>query len=161
MARIDTLTNFLTDVAESIRTKEGTTEQISASEFDTRIANLSGGGELQYATGTKNLNYTESSSGDVVIEVNDLTFTPKYILVTRQSSSNNVGLWASPNKYIFIAVSGGLFNQDVTVTNISGTTAVLYGTNKVTVNITDTGFNIVSNDAVEFSAANYDYIAIG
>lgn len=44
MARTDTLGNFLTDVAEAIRTKEGTTETISASEFDTRIANLSGGG---------------------------------------------------------------------------------------------------------------------
>ena len=44
MARIDTLGNFLTDVAEAIRTKEGTTETIAASEFDTRISNLSGGG---------------------------------------------------------------------------------------------------------------------
>ena len=44
MARTDTLGNFLTDVAEAIRTKEGTTETIPASEFDTRIANLSGGG---------------------------------------------------------------------------------------------------------------------
>ena len=45
MARTDTLGNFLTDVAEAIRTKEGTTETIPASEFDTRISNLSGGGE--------------------------------------------------------------------------------------------------------------------
>lgn len=44
MARIDTLTNFLTDVAESIRQKSETTEQIPASEFDTRIANLPSGG---------------------------------------------------------------------------------------------------------------------
>lgn len=45
MARTDTLGNFLTDVAEAIRTKEGTTGTIPASEFDTRISNLSGGGE--------------------------------------------------------------------------------------------------------------------
>lgn len=45
MARTDTLGNFLTDVAEAIRTKEGTTETITASEFDTRISNLSGGSE--------------------------------------------------------------------------------------------------------------------
>jgi len=43
MARIDTLANFLTDVAAAIKEKEGTTENIPASEFDTRIANLSGG----------------------------------------------------------------------------------------------------------------------
>ena len=47
MARIDTLGNFLTDVAEAIRTKEGTTETIPASEFDTRISNLSGGGNVE------------------------------------------------------------------------------------------------------------------
>lgn len=46
MARTDTLGNFLTDVAEAIRTKEGTNETIPASEFDTRISNLSGGEDL-------------------------------------------------------------------------------------------------------------------
>lgn len=45
MARTDTLGNFLTDVAEAIRTKEGTTETIPANEFDTRITNLSVGGK--------------------------------------------------------------------------------------------------------------------
>lgn len=45
MARTDTLGNFLTDVAEAIRTKKGTTETIQASNFDTEIANLAGGGK--------------------------------------------------------------------------------------------------------------------
>lgn len=49
MARTDTLGNFLTDVAEAIRAKEGTTGKIPASEFDTRIANLSSGGTAKYA----------------------------------------------------------------------------------------------------------------
>jgi len=47
MARIDTLGNFLTDVADAIRTKAGTSEPIQASSFDTAIANIpSGGGSL-------------------------------------------------------------------------------------------------------------------
>lgn len=46
MARTDTLGNFLTDVAEAIRTKEGTTGKIKASEFDARISNISGGENL-------------------------------------------------------------------------------------------------------------------
>lgn len=46
MARINTLTNFLTDVADAIREKKGTTAQISASDFDTEIASISGGGDL-------------------------------------------------------------------------------------------------------------------
>ncbi len=44
MARTDTLGNFLTDVADAIRTAEGSSETIQASDFDTRIEALSGGG---------------------------------------------------------------------------------------------------------------------
>ena len=47
MARTDTLGNFLTDVADAIRTKKGTNETIPAKDFDTEIENLpSGGGDL-------------------------------------------------------------------------------------------------------------------
>ena len=44
MARTDTLGHFLTDVADAIRTKGGTSANIQASSFDTAIANLPGGG---------------------------------------------------------------------------------------------------------------------
>lgn len=50
MARIDTLGNFLTDVAESIRTKTGETGTILASEFDTKIKNIQGGGGAEDLT---------------------------------------------------------------------------------------------------------------
>lgn len=40
MARTDTLPNFLTDVAESIRLKTGVTTLIPASEYDTKIASI-------------------------------------------------------------------------------------------------------------------------
>lgn len=40
MARIDNLTNFLTDVADSIRAKTGSTESIPAQNFDTEIDSL-------------------------------------------------------------------------------------------------------------------------
>ena len=40
MARTDTLGHFLTDVADAIREKGGTSEPIQASSFDTQIANL-------------------------------------------------------------------------------------------------------------------------
>ena len=55
MARTDTLGNFLTDVAEAIRTKEGTTEIIPASEFDTRISNLSSGSTEKIPASTSEL----------------------------------------------------------------------------------------------------------
>lgn len=46
MARIDNLNNFLTDVADSIREKKGTTELIPASAFDTEIDSISGGVDI-------------------------------------------------------------------------------------------------------------------
>ena len=49
MARIDTLGNFLTDVATSIRTKKGTTNKITPKDFDTEIESIQSGG------GTPNL----------------------------------------------------------------------------------------------------------
>lgn len=52
MARTDTLGNFLTDVANAIRAKDGTTSAISANTFDDRIRNLSTSGgtsENEYA----------------------------------------------------------------------------------------------------------------
>ena len=45
MARTDTLTNFLTDVASAIKTKKGDQTDILASNFDTEIANLPSGGD--------------------------------------------------------------------------------------------------------------------
>ena len=44
MARVDSLGHFLTDVADAIRTKGGTSEPIQASSFDTAIANIPSGG---------------------------------------------------------------------------------------------------------------------
>lgn len=45
MARIDNLTNFLTDIADAIRDKKGTTGLIQASNFDTEIENISSGSD--------------------------------------------------------------------------------------------------------------------
>ena len=45
MARIDNLSNFLSDVASAIREKKGTTDTIPANTFDTEIASIEGGGK--------------------------------------------------------------------------------------------------------------------
>lgn len=49
MARTDTLGNFLTDVAEAIRTKKGTTGTIPANTFDTEIASIEGGSVVEFS----------------------------------------------------------------------------------------------------------------
>ena len=76
MARTDTLGNFLTDVAEAIRTKKGTTDTIVASEFDTEIANLpSGGSEPE-----KGIIITEWNSDGypTAVKIKDITEIPAY-----------------------------------------------------------------------------------
>lgn len=48
MARTDTLGNFLTDVCNAVREKTGETGTIKASELDSKIATISGGGASKY-----------------------------------------------------------------------------------------------------------------
>lgn len=45
MARTDTLGHFLTDVADAIREKKGTSDTIQASDFDTEIGSIESGGK--------------------------------------------------------------------------------------------------------------------
>ena len=54
MARIDNLTNFLTDVADSIRSKKETQEKISPADFDTEISTIETGVDTSDATATAN-----------------------------------------------------------------------------------------------------------
>lgn len=74
MARIDTLTNFLTDIANAIRNKKGTTETINASVFDTEIENITSGGlnELKctYVDNQQSFRVSLSGVGDDEIKIN-------------------------------------------------------------------------------------------
>lgn len=56
MARTNNLKNFLTDVANAIKTKKGSTEPINAKDFDTEIINLPSGGE-KIETTEKDVNF--------------------------------------------------------------------------------------------------------
>ena len=82
MARTDTLGNFLTDVADAIRTKKGTTDVILANTFDTEIANLpnSGGEDINnYFHNTikasSNINVTNGVNVIIKKIPNDLTIS--------------------------------------------------------------------------------------
>lgn len=62
MARTDTLNNFLTDVADSIRTKKGTTDSIPASNFDTEIESIETSENLSDELNTYNTELTEQET---------------------------------------------------------------------------------------------------
>ena len=78
MARTDTLGNFLTDVADAIREKKGDNEPIIAANFDTEIANLPSGADLEigvetYTTNGSNIVFPSSGKdgfSQMVINVN-------------------------------------------------------------------------------------------
>ena len=63
MARIDTLGNFLTDVATAIRNKKGTTDTIPASNFDTEIASIESGVDINEYLSDTITKGTSSSGG--------------------------------------------------------------------------------------------------
>ena len=58
MARVNNLTNFLTDVASAIKQKTGDNTPIPASEFDTEILSIETGGNYQ----SKTLNVTQNGN---------------------------------------------------------------------------------------------------
>ena len=67
MARIDTLGNFLTDVATSIRTKKGTTNKITPKDFDTEIESIQSGGGTPNLQ-EKSVTITENTTTEIIAD---------------------------------------------------------------------------------------------
>lgn len=68
MARVDNLGHFLTDVADAIRTKAGTSDTITASDFDTAISNIPSGADLnEYFTSS--IPNNSSSTSNLVSQI--------------------------------------------------------------------------------------------
>lgn len=90
MARIDTLNNFLTDVANAIRDKKGTTDNIPASNFDTEIASIeTSGGDEEFEPVVSFSNYN-SSGYPTKAKINRLNVddsVPGYLLNTPTQTS--------------------------------------------------------------------------
>lgn len=89
MARTNTLANFLTDVANAIRTKKGTQETISASTFDTEILNLPSG-TYQTKTLTISANGSQTITPDQGYDaIDEITITTQVPQKQLQSKSYN------------------------------------------------------------------------
>lgn len=80
MARIDNLTNFLTDVATSIRTKKGTTDKIAPKDFDTEIESIQSGGGTPNLQ-EKSVTITENTTTEIIAD-NDYDGLSKVSVIT-------------------------------------------------------------------------------
>ena len=109
MARIDTLGNFLTDVATAIRNKKGTTDTIPASDFDTEIDSIETGGG---STVTKGLRIDTIDANGYVIEAtfigDSLPVNYFYSAITTNNFLKNITLKFTNE---FKAIKNNVFAQ--------------------------------------------------
>lgn len=102
MARTNNLTNFLTDVADAIKTKKGSETDIPAANFDTEILNLPSQGTYQEKSVTISANgtttVTPDSGYDAMTEIEIITQVPSANLQTKNYSfTQNVNVELEPD----------------------------------------------------------------
>ena len=97
MARVDNLENFLTDVADAIREKKGTQDQIPAGNFDTEIKSIETGTKInnQNKDITKNGTYTADEGytglGTVIVNVPQTGDVPVKLFKTKEEMNSSTG----------------------------------------------------------------------
>lgn len=78
MAKDNNLQDFLTDIADAIREKKGTTEKINPQDFATEITNLSSGGSGESSGDDSNIEYLDVSGLDVTNKDSKYSFFGMY-----------------------------------------------------------------------------------
>ena len=104
MSKADNLKDFLTDVADAIRAKKGTTDLINPQNFSTEIAALSGGLEV--------IEMTETTA----------TIDPNKVYVWGMVESLNITIGASTGENDFFAFRFRCSKPTMTVVTVNGAT---------------------------------------
>ena len=104
MSKADNLKDFLTDVADAIRAKKGSTDLINPQDFSSEIASLSGGLEV--------IEMTETTA----------TIEPNKVYVWGMVESLNITLGASTDENDFFAFRFRCSKPTMTVVTVNGAT---------------------------------------
>lgn len=135
MARTNTLTNYLTDVAQAIKNKKGDQTPIQASEFDTEIANLpSGGGSFELPKHgiffiDYDGSYIDAWESSTVASKTELPQNPTHTGLVAQGWNwtlndikNYISNYPKTNLYVgqMYATTSGLTEMDITLTEVTG-----------------------------------------
>lgn len=103
MARIDTLANFLTDVATAIKAKTGKTDAITPANFDTEIESISGGSAENLTTELDTYNTLMTTQEDLIsniVEELDKKFEEEEVIVLPDGYAILPRIISSGNQYI-------------------------------------------------------------
>lgn len=150
MARTDTLGNFLTDVANAIRTKKGTTDTIPANTFDTEISSIEGGSSKYTPRYISFYNYrgTELNEELANLDTSLLTDTHNMFYDCLDLTSLDLSTFDTSN----VTTMSNMFRQCAALTTLNMS-------NFNTSNVTDMGFmfnaclKLTSLDVSNFDAS--------
>lgn len=131
MAKTDNLTDFLTGVADAIRTKKGTTAKINPQNFETEIGSITGSKPEQEktadATNSKQIISPDNGKtlSSVIIEAEPLpnAYNKKY-------ENINKCLIDTVNKILILGCDNSIVPSDGSVTSIDG--CAFYGCSGLT-----------------------------
>ena len=115
MAKTDNLSDFLTDVANSIRTKTGATEQINAQDFSNKILSIQTGGEntlKNLLDATKSAGYlfdyyTGTSTGNLIQYSDTENVTNMHFMFHECTNLTTVPLLNTSNVTVMIYMFSG------------------------------------------------------
>lgn len=166
MARTNTLGNFLTDVADAIRTKKGSEELIAAEDFDTEIENLPSGADLsEYFNNEITENRADRIQWDYLKKLPDLIvadnvtqlsylFDRDYFKVNGKNAQISVPKVVCGNNVTNMSYMYASFSTDSNLTSID-----LSGLNTSNVtNMTDMFYNRNKLGNLDFSTFNFSKV---
>ena len=171
MARINNLTNFLTDVATAIRTKKDSETTIAAEDFDTEILSLPSQGVYQDKSMnittngnyriSPDTNYDAMTSVDISVAISpnlqDVTLTQNGTYTAGQGY-DGIGqvIVDVPAESTILNVKDGEVNNTTLIVNSDDIYKELYYIKSTGTQYIDTGVIGTGDTRVEMVFANYD-----